>query len=264
MKKTFIFFTLILFSVFAAFSQEKASPEKNLFNAETDSDEELNKITGFPEIKKKPYIMFNEGIAVSQQTKIITQDKYGRSNFVWENSHLGLFVEMQTANMQPFNSLLRLTFYYPVARSFNGMKQMSAQILLYGVDLFYGIMFESDMWKYVRFKFAVGPHFDYHLTDEFHILDLGGGALLGLELPLAWHWTIVVNGLASLDYGNLGSNNKIQPYNVVWQYQFEIGFRFSKKGPNQYSYINSKKRAAEMAAQEALLNAPVFETPVAE
>ncbi|MCF0243060.1 MAG: hypothetical protein HUK25_10500 [Treponema sp.] len=133
------------------------------------------------------------------------------------------------------------------------MNQISSQILLYGADLFAGIMFQSDMWKYVRFNFALGPHFDYKLSDEYHHFELGGGALLGMELPVAKHWTCLINGLASFDYGNLGTNWKIQPYSVVWQYQIEIGVRYSKKGANKYSYINSKK------ALETQTNLPVFE-----
>ena len=51
-------------------------------------------------------------------------------------------------------------------------------------------------------------------------------------------YTILVNGLASLDYGNFGSNRDIQPYNLVYNYQLELGVRYSKKKPHQYSYLS--------------------------
>ncbi|MCQ2584384.1 MAG: hypothetical protein MJ185_02245 [Treponema sp.] len=198
-------------------------------------EENLNPVTGFPEIEDKPFALFNEGVSAAQITRIITQDE--RSNFVWQDYYMGMFFEVQTANMQPYNSILRLTAYYPIYHTFNGMKQIQTQMFLYGLDLFYGVMFESDMWKYVGFKWAIGPHFAYNMTDEWHHMDAGIGALLGAELPLEKKWTIIADGLASLDYGNFGSNRKIMPYNVVWQYQLGIGFRYSKKGINTYSYI---------------------------
>ena len=60
------------------------------------------------------------------------QKDYGRSNFVWQDYQLGLYCEMQTGNMQPFNSIVRAAVYYPFSHTFNGMNQISSQILLYG------------------------------------------------------------------------------------------------------------------------------------
>ena len=61
--------------------------------------------------------------------------------------------------------------------------------------------------------------------------------MAGCELPIAKRWTILVNGFASLDYGNFGTNKNIEPLNYVWQYQLDLGFRYSKKATNSYSYI---------------------------
>ena len=224
--KRIIFFVLCLSVCFPFFAQE----------AET----EINEITGFPEIKDKPFLMFNEGVSYSQITRYISQHDFNRSDFYWEDFQIGAYCEMQTGNMQPFNSLVRVEAYYPLAHRFNGMDQKSKQVLLYGVDVFAGILFQTDMWKYVRFNLALGPHFDYQLSDEYHHVELGAGALLGLELPVAKRWTILLSGLASYDYGNFGSNKKIQPYDNVWQYQLELCFRYSKKGENIYSYVKSK------------------------
>lgn len=194
--------------------------------------------TGFPAISDKPFLIFNEGITYSQVTRLIYQDDYSRSNFVWQNHLIGLSLEAQTVNIKPVDSILRLGLYYPFYYTFNGMKQPPKQAILYAVDLFWGPIFQADMWKYVYINFALGPHFLYQLSDEYHHVELGGGVLLGVEFPLARRWTILVNGLASLDYGNFGSNRDIQPYNLVYNYQLELGVRYSKKKPHQYSYLS--------------------------
>ena len=58
-----------------------------------DDSVELNPKTKFPAIKEKPFIVFNEGVTVSQITRLIKQDKYNRSNFVWQNYLVGLYCE---------------------------------------------------------------------------------------------------------------------------------------------------------------------------
>ena len=229
MKKIFLLSLLIFIPLFC-------------YAQDSSDDEVLNPITGFPEITEKPYIMFNEGAAFGMTNLLISQKSQNLSDLLWQDYLVGLYCEMQTGNMQPFNSIVRVAVYYPFAHTFNGMKQTSKQILIYGGDLFAGVMFQTDMCKYVRFNFAVGPHFDYRLSDEFHHLELGLGAMLGCELPLLPRWTILVNGIGSFDYGNLGTNKKVMPYDFVWQYQIEIGVRFSKKGVNQFSYIKPKQK----------------------
>ena len=46
-------------------------------------------------------------------------------------------------------------------------------------------------------------------------------------------------------YGNLGTNARMEPYNFVWQYQVAVGVRYSRKSPNKYSYIPSKRTYEE-------------------
>lgn len=224
MKKRFAASSLfiLLISLFAA-AEEQTDPK-----------------TGFPVINPKPYVIFNEGVACGQITRIIKQEE--RSNFVWQDYLLGAYCGIQTKNMQPCNSIVRFAAYYPFYYTFNGMQQYQLQTVLYAFDLFAAPLFEADMWKYVRINFAPGIHFLYQLSDRYHYANLGLGAMLGLELPLAYHWTILLNGIASADYGNLGTNKRITPYDYCWEYQLELGVRYSRKSPNTFSYINSRKR----------------------
>lgn len=198
---------------------------------------ELDPKTGFPKITEKPFLIFNEGIAYSQITRIVKQKEYDRSNFVYQNHLIGLSFEARSVNMKPVDSMLRLGVYYPFSHGFNGMKQVAKQTILYAFDLYWGPFFQTDMWKYVFINFSFGPHFLYELSDEFHHVELGGAVLLGAELPLAARWTIVTNALASLDYGNLGSNRRIYPYSLVYNYQIGLGVRYSKKKTHEYSYL---------------------------
>lgn len=203
----------------------------------TEDDVPLDSKTGFPVIEKKPFPIFNYGLAGSLVTRLEVQEK--RSNFVWQDGLLGAYVSVQSVNMKPVNSIARLAVYYPVHNTFNGMDMKQLQMLRGAIDFYAGPMLETDMWKYVHIKGSGGLHFMYQLTDEYHLLYLGVGLLAGLELPLAKNWTIVTNGIASLDYPNLGSN-KNQIYNVSWNYQLELGVRFSKKNPHRYYYIGKR------------------------
>lgn len=218
-----------------------AAETTNERNNETPPDESgdvaLNPKTGFPEITNKPFVIFNEGVSFSQVTRIVYQSDYNRSNFVWQDYMAGLYCELQTVNMKPVNSIIRVAAYYPFLHTFNGMDQVAKQVILYAVDVYAGPLFQTDMWKYVRINFSFGPHFMYELSDEYHHMELGGASLLGLELPVAKRWNILLNGLLSVDYGNLGSNRIILPYDMVWNYQIELGMRYSKKNQNTFSYI---------------------------
>ncbi len=217
---------LFLFLSFSLAAKEKTQTEP------------INEKTGFPEITDKPYVMFNEGLSCAMVNRV--EKLEDRSNFVREDYMLGIFGQMQTVNMKPLDSILTLSLYYPFYHTFNGMKQDAKQLLLYAVDLYYGLLINMDMWKYVNIKMSAGLHYMYNLTDEYHMHYLGPAVLLGLELPLAKNWSIIVNGSASLDYPNLGTNAKIQPFDFSWQYHLNTGFRFTLRGANKFSYINSR------------------------
>lgn len=235
--------SLIFVTVFAAgLICAEGSKEKNI---------SINPDTGFPVIseKQKPYVMVSEGLAANQINRIeVLED---RGNFVWEDYMVGAWVAMETRNIKPCDSIVRLSAYYPVYHTFNGMPQNAKQMFIYAIDLFAGPQLQFDMWKYVQVNVAGGLHYMYQLTDEYYMHYLGAGALAGIELPVAKHWTIKLDGTFTLDYANLGSNRLIQPYNYSWQYHIDLGVRYSKRGAHKYSYIHSKQ-AVKQASEETI------------
>ena len=246
-KNLFPLFLLILSAntSFAAGKKDKTAKQpadENITVLENDKNNaplDIDSKTGFPKIKQRPFIMFNEGAAYTLITRLEKQEK--RSNFVRQNHLVGLFFSAQTENMKPVNSMIRIAAYYPFFNTFNGMQQYPKQTILYAFDLLAAPMFQADMWKYVRLNFAGGLHYMYQLTDEYHMNYLGGGLLAGVELPLARRWTILTDGTATLDYPNLGTNRLVQPFNFAWQYNVSVGVRYSKKGENKYAYIHRIK-----------------------
>lgn len=248
MKKIFLAFSLALL-IFPAFSQETNLFETSTSDDHNDTNVEINEKTGFPKIKAKPFVMFNEGIAMAQVTRIQTVS--GRSNFVWQNDMIGAFFQIQTRNMKPLNSVIRTSVFYPFYNKFNGVKQFPKQTILYAFDLFAGPILETDMWKYVRLKFGLGLHYMYQLSDEYHLNYLGGGALAGLELPIEPRWTILLDGTFSFDYPNFGTNRLVQPYDYSWQYQLNLGVRYSVKGKNRYSYIRQSAKSLQKETLKA-------------
>lgn len=239
-----------------ASSQESAEPQtgtETVVFPETALETELNPVTGFPQIKQKPYFIFNEGISYTFVTRIEKQDD--RSNFVYEDHLIGAFFTLQTENMRPANSIITVKAFYPFSHGFNGVSQNAKQVILYAVDLFAGPMLQTDMWKYVRIHFAAGLHYMYQLSDAYHLHYLGAGVLAGAELPIARHWTIIANGTFTLDNPNFGTNKLVQPFTYSWQYHLDVGVRYSKKSSNQFSYINSrrkKEKTPALPAQEAM------------
>ena len=242
MKKIFLIFAFA-FLLFPVICQET-----NLFfffsaEEKDDPNVEINEKTGFPRIKAKPFVMFNEGFAAAQVTRIQTVS--GRSNFVWQNDFIGAFFQIQTRNMKPLNSVIRTSVFYPFYNTFNDVKQFPKQTVLYAFDLFAGPILETDMWKYVRLKFGLGLHYMYQLSDEYHLHYLGGGALAGLELPVESRWSVLLDGTFSFDYPNFGTNSLVQPYDYSWQYQLNLGVRYSVKGKNKYSYIRQSAKSLQ-------------------
>ena len=202
-------------------------------------DEIINPKTGFPEITDKPFVVCNGGVSLAQLTRIEKQTE--RSNFVRENYLAGAYLEMQTENMKPVNSIIKISAFYPFYNTLNGMQQNSKQVILYAFDLFAGPIFQADMWNYVHINFATGLHYMYQLTDEYHMNYLGLGFAAGLGLPIASRLTFLVNGFLSADYPNFGTNKTVQPFDIAWQYRVDLGLRYSKKKTNKYSYIRSRK-----------------------
>lgn len=246
MKKLIVILALFALSFPLVCQTEDLAEQK----AET---EQINPKTGFPEIQHKPFVVFNEGAAFANVTRIETQSS--RNNYVWQNSMIGAFFEVQSKNMRPLNSIIRVSAFYPFYYTFNDVKQVPKQTVLYAFDLFAGPIIETDMWKYVRLKFSAGLHYMYQLTDEYHLHYLGGGLLAGLELPLAPKWTILLDGTFDLDYPNFGTNRMVQPFDYSWQYHLNLGVRYSKKARNQYSYIRQSEKSKAREAERLKLKA---------
>lgn len=246
MKKLIVILMLLMHVISAAFSEEMD------MNAE-ESQEQINPKTGFPEIKEKPFVAFNEGLAFANVTRLEKQTD--RNNYVRNSSMIGAFFAVQSKNMRPLNSLIRISAFYPFYHLFNEVQQVPKQTILYAFDLFAGPIIETDMWKYVRLKFSAGLHYMYQLTDEYHLHYLGIGALAGLELPVACHWTVLLDGTFSLDYPNFGTNRQIQPYDYAWQYHLDFGIRYSKRARNQYSYIRQSEKSKAREAERLRLKA---------
>lgn len=250
MKLTKIFALCTAFLLASSFSFAQES-DPVLTNAQIESsedkpgdekipEEDLNPKTGFPNITEKPFVVFDYGLSAAWVTRI--QKQTGRSNFVFGHTLAGLYVTMETVNIKPCDSVLRLAAYYPLAYTFNDVPQIAKQPILYAADLAFMPLFRADMWNYVKINFAPGLHVFYQLTDDWHFIQAGVIGMLGVELPIAKRWTILANGLASFDYANLGSNRDMFPVDWAWTYQVSLGVRYSKKLENKYSYIGSKKK----------------------
>jgi len=220
MKKTILFFLLLTTLSSLAFTQKTDTEQKT--NNDTSS------YTGF-------YLTYTEGVSIANVTRIVKQTT--RSNFVWNDSLVGLFVDIQTGNCKPFNYLLRIAAYYPYHYTFNDVEQKAKQTILYAADAFIGPYWELNIWHIAILSVSPGVHYFYQLKDRFQYSNLGIGAFASLEFPISKGFTVVANGIFSYDYGNLGSNAKMQPVDFTWEWQFDIGVRWSKKKRNQYPYF---------------------------
>ena len=238
-KKIFLF--ILIFSITSfAFTQETEQNSNSVtVNTENEANknEHINPKTGFPLITDKPFVIFDYGLTTSWVNRVIKQEEYGRSNFNFQDFLVGAYISMQTQNMKPLNSVIRLAGYYPFSFTFNEVPQVSKAILRGSADLFAGILLELDMWNYLRINLSPGMHVYYQYSDRFNYVHVGGALLANLELPIAQCWTIKLDGIASLDYANLGSNKNVEVYDVCWQYQLDVGFRYSKKALNKYNYL---------------------------
>lgn len=222
-KKSLCFLSLAIFLSLSIYAQD------------ANKEEAINPTTGFPEITEKPFIVFNEGFSCNWTSRFIKQEE--RSNFVFDYFMLGAWFGISTFNMKPINSTVRISALYPLTFTFNEVPQAKKNMIQFAIDLFAGPEFRSDMWNYVRINFAPGLHFFFQNEDRWNYVSLGAGCLLGIELPLARRWTILLNGLAAIDYPNLGTNRIMEPYTLSWTYQLDLGVRYSKKATNTWNYI---------------------------
>lgn len=197
------------------------------------TDEEL-------EFKRKNLLLTNSwGFSCSQITRIQLQND--RSNFVWHDDLLGVYYQIQTENL-PINFTAKLDICYPFANSFNSVPQVSKQVIVYAFALNIGPIWAIPVMESFTINLSPIINFRYQLDDFFHRFDLGAGGLVTFEFPLFKNFTVLLNGGFSYDFVNLGTNKNIRNYNHVWTYNVALGFRISKKVPNDFYYFGRKEK----------------------
>jgi hypothetical protein len=190
--------------------------------------------------RDKLLISFNYGAVASWLTRIIKQKK--RSNFVFRDFLTGLYYSAELHNIKYITPIARLTAYYPMISSFNKVPQKPNSPLHYGIDLCTGFRFEFSIKEIVRLHAGPALHMFFLNAERWNYFNLGAAALAGVELPLTRRWTVLVDGIASFDSGNLGANRKMEPFDTVFQYQAGIGCRYSKKRQNENPLFKKRNR----------------------
>lgn len=203
-------------------------------------------------------IIFDEGVSYSQVTRIEKMEN--RSNFVRENMMIGAYFSAQTTGLPLVDFELDIGAYYPFYQAFNGMKQNPKNMLNYSLDAFFGIQKSFKQLKYIYINTALGMHYMYQLTDEYHMHYVGIGAELGCEWPLTQNWTLINRNFVSYDNANLGSNKNVQPFDASYHYSIDLGVRYTKRVQNAFPYFKSKAKAPkEKKAKKAKKNEPAAE-----
>ena len=203
-------------------------------------------------------IIFDEGVSYSQVTRIEKMEN--RSNFVRENMMIGAYFSAQTIGLPLVDFELDIGAYYPFYQAFNGMKQNPKNMLNYSLDGFFGVQKTFKQLKYIYINTALGMHYMYQLTDEYHMHYLGIGAELGCEWPITQNWTLINRNFVSYDNANLGSNKNIQPFDAAYHYSIDLGVRYTKRVHNDFPYFKTKPKAAkEKKAKKAKKNEPAAE-----
>lgn len=206
-------------------------------------------------------IIFDEGLSYSQVTRIEKMDN--RSNFVRENMMIGAYFSAQTTGLPLVDFELDIGAYYPFYQAFNGMKQNPKNMLNYSLDGFFGVQKTFKQLKYIYINTAIGMHYMYQLTDEYHMHYLGIGAEVGCEWPITQNWTLINRNFVSFDNANLGSNKNIQPFDAAYHYSIDLGVRYTKRVQNDFPYFKTKPKAPkapkEKKAKKAKKNEPAAE-----
>ena len=195
---------------------------------------------------KKFGLLHNWGISWASITRI--QKQSGRSNFVWNDQLIGAYYEMTTNNFLVMGKKIKVdlfarnAFYYPYAYTFNKVKQVTTQTLLYNFDLFTGAKFSMNFWDWVTLSAKPGIHVLYQLHDKWHYVHLGAGLGMEAEMPISSRWSFNIGGIWTWDNANLGSNRRMRPYDFCWEYQAQLGFRYSKRDLNPKSFVKYMPR----------------------
>jgi len=193
------------------------------------SDNNVNKI----------FFTFNQGATASWLTRIINQTE--RSNFVFRDFLPGLYFGAELRNIKYIAPMARIAAYYPLISTFNYMPQEPKTPVHFAADMLIGARFEPLNFKYVRINAGPALHMFFLNADRWNYFNMGAAAVAGVELPLVQHWTLLIDGYASIDNGNLGTNRQMEPFDIAWQYQVDLGFRYSKKKRNETSLFARQK-----------------------
>jgi hypothetical protein len=217
-------------------AQEAAAPSyEEDWYTEIDSSAEDMDSANVPS-DDKFFLTYNWGAAASWLTRIINQTE--RSNFVFKDFLAGLYFEADLHNIKYGTPLIRLTAYYPITSTFNEMPQKPNTPLHFGADMLAGLKFGLLDTQYIRADAGLALHLFFLNADRWNYFNLGGAAVAGIELPLTKRWTLLIGGGASVDNGNLGGNREMEPFDIVYQYQVNLGARYSKKKQNTSSVFD--------------------------
>jgi len=194
--------------------------------------------------RKKLFVTFNYGPTASWLTRIINQTM--RNNFVLRDFMPGLYFTTELQNSTLITPEVRLAVYYPLVSTFNQMEQVMSSPLRMALDFFAGAGFELQ-WLFMKFSGGPGLHVLYMSSERWHYVNMGFALNIGIEMALNPRWSLLIDGFASIDSGNLGSNQQMEPFNMVYQYQTSIGVRYSKKRLNETALIKPKEVKREDA-----------------
>lgn len=217
-QKTFL--TILIFSLIC-------SP---IFSKENSEQTEKKRESNFS-------LIHNYGFAWNQITRIQLQSN--RSNFVWRNDLIGAFYSIQTKKL-PINFIGKISAFYPYHYEFNKFPQISKQIIVYAFDLEAGPIWTFPIKNIMSINFSPVCHYRYQLSDEFSFNELGVGILTGFEFPISPKFTVLLNGDFVYSPFKLGKKVKMRPYDHIWHYGIQLGFRYSKRNLNQFTYFKKK------------------------
>lgn len=250
-KKVFSCLFAFLCAVSVCFSETEENAEDTASSEQSAAVQDTSAKSGKLVKPKKPYdpgdpyLLHNWGVSWSRVTRI--QTKTDRSNFVWQDDFIGLYYALQTGNL-PVNFLLSAEVQYPYHYEFNKVEQLSKQIILYSFNFNLGPIWTKPMFDFFKLDLAPMVHFRYQLSDKYHHCDLGIGAFAGVEFPVMRKFSVLLNAEFTYDFGNLGSNANVQPFNHVFSYNVQLGFRLSNRGANTFYYINDPNAKERRAA----------------
>ncbi|MCL2211477.1 MAG: hypothetical protein FWB95_06115 [Treponema sp.] len=208
-------------------------------------DPDIEIIDGSNNDTKKLYVTFSYGATFSWLTRIIDQTSRNRSNFVLKDFFPGVYFTTELQNPKRITPEIRLAAYYPLVSTFNDMPQKPKLPLHYAVDFFAGARF-GFKWSFFSLAPGLGLHFLFLNSERWNYINLGVGAVIGVEFAISPKLSLLLNGMASFDNGNLGGNRLMEPFNITYQYQANIGVRYSKKKRNtSVLFIPKKERVYE-------------------